>query len=52
MDETNGSGKGFLAEVTRQWEGAAQSLTQAGVRTSFSGRALCSVLGVGRWLRC
>lgn len=35
LDETSGSGKGFLAEVTRQWEGAAQSLTEAGVRTVF-----------------
>ena len=35
LNETSGSGKGFLAEVTRQWEGAAQSLTEAGVRTVF-----------------
>ena len=35
LDETSGSGKGFLAEVTRQWEGAAQSLTELGVRTVF-----------------
>ena len=35
LDESSGSGKGFLAEVTRQWEGAAQSLTELGVRTVF-----------------
>ena len=35
VDESSVSGKGFLAEVTRQWEGAAQSLTEAGVRTVF-----------------
>jgi uncharacterized protein (TIGR01777 family) len=35
VDEYSGSGKGFLAEVTRQWEGAAQALTEADVRTVF-----------------
>ena len=35
VDESSQSGKGFLAEVTRQWEGAAQSLSEAGVRTAF-----------------
>jgi uncharacterized protein (TIGR01777 family) len=35
VDESSGSGKGFLAEVTRQWEGAAQALTDADVRTVF-----------------
>mgnify|MGYP001160262239 FL=1 len=35
LDESSGSGKGFLAEVTRQWEGAAQALTEPGVRTVF-----------------
>ena len=35
LDESSVSGKGFLAEVTRQWEGAAQALTEAGVRTVF-----------------
>ena len=35
VDESSVAGKGFLAEVTRQWEGAAQSLTDAGVRTVF-----------------
>jgi uncharacterized protein (TIGR01777 family) len=35
VDESSGSGKGFLAEVTRQWEGAAQALTEADVRTVF-----------------
>ena len=35
VDESSVSGKGFLAEVTCQWEGAAQSLTEAGVRTVF-----------------
>lgn len=35
MDEDATSGSGFLAEVTRQWEGVAQSLTDAGVRTVF-----------------
>ena len=35
VDESSDSGKGFLAEVTRQWEGAAQVLTEADVRTVF-----------------
>ncbi len=35
VDESSGSGKGFLAGVTCQWEGAAQSLTEASVRTVF-----------------
>jgi uncharacterized protein (TIGR01777 family) len=35
VDESSDSGKGFLAEVTRQWEGAAQVLAEAEVRTVF-----------------
>ena len=35
VDESSDSGKGFLAEVTRQWEGAAHALTEAEVRTVF-----------------
>ena len=35
VDECSIAGKGFLAEVTRQWEDAAQSLTEAGVRAVF-----------------
>ncbi|MGJ8638885.1 MAG: TIGR01777 family oxidoreductase [Opitutaceae bacterium] len=35
VDETVDSGDGFLAEVTRQWEGAAQPLVEAGVRVAF-----------------
>lgn len=35
LDEGARSGGGFLAEVTRQWEGAAQPLVDAGVRTAF-----------------
>mgnify|MGYP000008770375 CR=1 FL=1 len=35
VDESTPSGDGFLAEVTRQWEGAAQSLVDAGVRVAF-----------------
>jgi len=35
VDETSQSGKGFLAEVTREWEGAAQPLVDAVVRTAF-----------------
>jgi uncharacterized protein (TIGR01777 family) len=35
VDESSDSGKGFLAEVTRQWEGAAQLLAEAEVRTVF-----------------
>jgi uncharacterized protein len=33
-DESAQSGGGFLAEVTRQWEGAAQPLLDAGVRVA------------------
>ncbi|CAA6690128.1 MULTISPECIES: TIGR01777 family oxidoreductase [unclassified Lentimonas] len=33
VDESSPSGEGFLAEVCRQWEGAAQPLVDAGVRT-------------------
>lgn len=35
LDESGSTGGGFLAEVTRQWEGAAQPLVDAGVRTAF-----------------
>ena len=35
VDEFAATGEGFLAEVTRQWEGAAQPLVDAGVRTVF-----------------
>ncbi|MGB0335030.1 MAG: TIGR01777 family oxidoreductase [Opitutales bacterium] len=35
MDENAVSGSGFLAEVTRQWEGAAQPLLEMGLRTVF-----------------
>lgn len=35
LDEFGATGDGFLAEVTRQWEAAAQGLTAAGVRTAF-----------------
>ena len=35
VDETASSGGGFLAEVTRQWEGAAQPLVDAGARVAF-----------------
>lgn len=35
IDESADTGVGFLAEVTRQWEGAAQPLIDAGVRTAF-----------------
>lgn len=35
LDEAATSGDGFLAEVTRQWEGAAQPLLDAGVRVAF-----------------
>ncbi len=36
VDESRPSGEGFLAEVCRQWEGAAQPLASAGVRTVFT----------------
>lgn len=35
IDERADFGGGFLAEVTRQWEGAAQPLLDAGVRVAF-----------------
>lgn len=35
VDESAASGAGFLAEVTRQWEGAAQALIDIGVRVAF-----------------
>ena len=35
VDESAASGDGFLAEVTRRWEGAAQPLSDAGVRVAF-----------------
>jgi uncharacterized protein (TIGR01777 family) len=34
-DESSGAGSGFLAEVTRQWEGAASSLEAAGGRCVY-----------------
>jgi uncharacterized protein len=33
LTEESGSGKGFLAEVCRQWEAATQPALQAGIRT-------------------
>lgn len=35
VDESGKTGDGFLAEVTRQWEGAAEPLINAGVRSAF-----------------
>lgn len=35
LDEEASTGGGFLAEVTRQWEGAAKPLVDAGLRTVF-----------------
>ena len=35
VDESSQTGEGFLAEVTRQWEGAAQPLVAAGARCVF-----------------
>lgn len=35
VDETSATGGGFLAEVTRQWEGAAAPLKAAGARCVF-----------------
>ena len=35
VDETSSSGKGYLAEVCRQWEGAAADLLEAGRRCVF-----------------
>ncbi|MGJ8649293.1 MAG: TIGR01777 family oxidoreductase [Opitutaceae bacterium] len=35
VDESSVMGAGFLAEVTRQWEGAAQPLVEQGVRAVF-----------------
>lgn len=36
VDESSPSGEGFLAEVCRAWEGGAQPLIDAGVRTAFA----------------
>lgn len=33
LDETSASGSGFLAEVCREWEAAAEPATEAGIRT-------------------
>lgn len=35
LDESSSSGGGFLAEVCRQWEGAAQPLEEAGCRCLY-----------------
>ncbi|TVP77959.1 MAG: TIGR01777 family protein [Puniceicoccaceae bacterium] len=35
VDESSETGRGFLAEVTRQWEGAAQQLETAGSRCVY-----------------
>lgn len=35
VDESSSTGDGFLAEVTRQWEGEAKRLSDAGRRTVF-----------------
>lgn len=57
VDESSPSGDGFLAEVCRQWEGAAQPLIDADVRTvcariglvlSAEGGALAKMLPVFR----
>lgn len=43
VDESDDLGEGFLADVTRQWEGAAQPLVDAGVRVAYlrTGIVLC-----------
>lgn len=57
VDETSSSGKGFLADVCRQWEEAAQPAAQAGIRVvnlrfgmvlSESGGALAKMLPLFR----
>lgn len=35
VDESGSTGEGFLAEVTRQWEGAASALESAGARCVY-----------------
>ncbi len=35
LEESAGPGRGFLAETCRAWEGSAQPLTAAGIRTIF-----------------
>lgn len=35
LTEQSPKGEGFLADVCEQWEGAAQPLTDAGIRTAF-----------------
>jgi uncharacterized protein (TIGR01777 family) len=58
VDEASASGEGFLAQVCRAWEGAAQPLADSGVRTVFvrtglalsaEGGALAKMLPVFKW---
>ncbi|MGZ0707437.1 TIGR01777 family oxidoreductase [Coraliomargarita sp. W4R53] len=58
VDESSSMGAGFLADVASQWEGAAQPLIDAGVRTAFlrtgivlsaQGGALAKMLTPFKW---
>jgi len=47
VDETSPSGEGFLAEVCRAWEGAAQPAIDAGARTVFVRTGIVLAAGGG-----
>jgi hypothetical protein len=58
LDEESPSGDGFLAEVVRDWEGAAQPALQRGIRVVFlrlgmvltpTGGAMAKMLPAFRW---
>jgi uncharacterized protein (TIGR01777 family) len=58
LDESSGVGKGFLADVCRKWEAAAEPARKAGIRVihtrfgmalSGQGGALAKMLPVFRW---
>lgn len=51
VDETAPAGTGFLAELVRDWEAAAQPAAAAGIRTAFARTGLVVAREGGAWGR-
>jgi uncharacterized protein (TIGR01777 family) len=51
VDEDSPAGTGFLAELVRDWEAAAEPAAAAGVRTAFARTGLVVARGGGAWGR-
>ncbi|MFI0943944.1 TIGR01777 family oxidoreductase [Streptomyces sp. NPDC021020] len=51
VDESAPAGRGFLAELVRDWEAAAQPAAEAGIRTAFARTGLVVAREGGAWGR-